>query len=73
MMKIIQVRKKDGDKFFPYRILNPLLNVPPVSGTRWNANFCRLDYDSGSMVKWAWSPVEKSFHEYKKYFSILFE
>ena len=59
--------------FFPYRLLNPLLNVPPVSGMRWNANFCRLDYDSGKMIKWAWSPVKVSFHEFENYFPILFE
>jgi hypothetical protein len=67
------IKSWTAELFFPYRILNPLLNVPPVSGSRWNANFCRLDYDSGTMVKWAWSPVEKSFHEYKKYYSLLFE
>jgi len=59
--------------FFPYTILYPLLNVPPVSGARWHANFCRLDYDSGRMVKWAWSPIKNSFHEFKNYLSLVFE
>ncbi len=67
------IKSWTAELFFPYRVLNPLLNVPPVSGTRWNANFCRLDYDSGNMVKWAWSPVEKSFHEFKKYYALQFE
>jgi hypothetical protein len=67
------IKSWTAELFFPYKILNPLLNVPPVPGGRWNANFCRLDYDSGNMVKWAWSPIEKSFHEFKKYYSLQFE
>jgi Carbohydrate family 9 binding domain-like len=59
--------------FFPYQLLNSLMNVPPVSGMRWNANFCRLDYDSGNMIKWSWSPVKVSFHEFEKYFPVQFE
>jgi len=67
------IKSWTAELFFPYRVLNPLLNVPAVSGMRWNANFCRLDYDSGNMIKWAWSPVEKSFHEFKKYYALQFE
>jgi hypothetical protein len=62
-----------AELFFPYQLLTPMMNVPPVSGMKWNANFCRLDYDSGNAIKWSWSPVKVSFHEYKKYFPILFE
>ncbi|MBL7762852.1 MAG: carbohydrate-binding family 9-like protein [Chitinophagaceae bacterium] len=62
-----------AELFFPYQLLSPLQNVPPVSGARWNANFCRLDYDTGKAVKWAWSPVITSFHEYETYFSLVFE
>ncbi|MDP4130462.1 MAG: carbohydrate-binding family 9-like protein [Bacteroidota bacterium] len=59
--------------FFPYGIFSPLQNVPPASGTVWRANFYRLDYDSGSMVKWSWAPIEHSFHEFRKFGSIVFE
>jgi hypothetical protein len=59
--------------FFPYGIFSPLQNVPPVSGMIWHANFYRLDYDSGSMVKWSWAPIEHSFHEFRKFGSIVFE
>jgi hypothetical protein len=62
-----------AELFFPYGLLDPLMNVPPKKGTRWNANFCRLDYDSGNMIKWSWSPVKASFHEFEKYRSIEFE
>src|ERR1700676_4980855 len=32
--------------FIPYKLLKPLTNVPPVKGTRWRANFYRIDYDN---------------------------
>lgn len=59
--------------FFPYELFSPLSNVPPKSGTIWNSNFYRLDYDSGKMIKWAWAPVKQSFHEFKKFCPIKFE
>lgn len=62
-----------AELFFPNQLLSGLLNTPPVSGTRWNANFCRLDYDTGKQIMWSWSPVEKSFHEFKKYYLLQFE
>lgn len=62
-----------AELFFPYSLLGPLQKVPPVKGTRWNANFCRLDYDSGQMIKWAWAPIEQSFHERQRYYALVFE
>lgn len=67
------IRSWSAELFFPYTLLNPLNNIPPVSGTVWHANFCRLDYDSGKMIKWSWSPIKRSFHEYKKFRSVRFE
>jgi hypothetical protein len=67
------VHSWSAELFFPYAVFNPLGNIPPKSGTIWNANFYRLDYDSGAMVKWAWSPVVHSFHEIDKFRPIRFE
>lgn len=67
------IRSWTAELFFPFDLLQPLHNVPPVSGTIWNANFYRLDYDSGSMVKWAWSPVSRTFHEYQNFRPLKFE
>lgn len=67
------IRSWKAEQFFPYTLFNPLRNVPPESGTLWNANFCRLDYDSGQMIKWAWSPVSTSFHEFEKFGQLKFE
>jgi len=68
-----QIQGWSAELFFPYPLLNLLNNVPPRSGMRWNANFCRLDYDSGKMSKWSWSPIKVSFHEFEKYFPVQFE
>lgn len=62
-----------AEVFFPYNLLSPLGNIPPKSGTVWNANFYRLDYDNGSAIKWAWGPINKSFHEFTKFWPVQFE
>ncbi|MCX6301457.1 MAG: carbohydrate-binding family 9-like protein [Bacteroidia bacterium] len=58
--------------FIPYKLLAPLNQVPPVSGTRWRANMYRIDHDSGS-VPFAWQKVSGTFHEYKKFGTFIFE
>ena len=58
--------------FVPYTLLRPLQNVPPKPGTRWRANFYRMDYDNGNRTQWDWAPVGLSFHEYQKFGDILF-
>jgi hypothetical protein len=60
--------------FFPYAIFGLLPKSPPQSGTKWNANFCRIDYDSGRMIQWSWSPkIQKDFHELENLGTIEFE
>ena len=58
--------------FIPYSLLNPLQNVPPKAGTRWRANFYRMDYDEGRRTQWDWAPVGQSFHEYEKFGELVF-
>lgn len=59
--------------FIPYRLLNPMSNVPPQKGTRWRANFYRIDYDSGE-ASWEWQPVSSdSFHDYQSFGVIEFD
>lgn len=59
--------------FIPYELLAPLRNVPPKVGTRWRANFYRVDYDGGKQTGWDWSRVGPSFHEYQKFGTLVFE
>ena len=58
--------------FIPYSLLAPLPKVPPVSGTRWRANMYRIDYDKGT-AHFAWQKTNKSFHEYNKFGTFIFE
>ena len=62
-----------AEVFLPYEVLQPLTNVPPKPGTRWRANFYRVDHDNNRTTAWHWSPVGPSFHEYKKYGTLVFE
>jgi len=58
--------------FIPYKLLVPLNQVPPVSGTKWRANMYRIDYDDGTK-HFSWQKVKKSFHEYNSYGTFIFE
>ena len=62
-----------AELFFPYDLLQPLQNVPPKPGTRWRANFYRVDYDGGEQMSWDWARVGPSFHEHKKFGTLVFE
>ncbi len=59
--------------FVPYELLRPLQNVPPRSGTRWRANFYRVDYDDGQSTSWDGARVGRSFHEFEKSGTLVFE
>lgn len=58
--------------FIPYKLLNPLPQVPPVSGTKWRANMYRVDYDNGPSP-FAWQKTTRSFHEYTSFGTFIFE
>jgi hypothetical protein len=58
--------------FIPYKLLTPLGQVPPKSGTRWRANMYRIDHDN-EQVGFSWQKTDKSFHEYNKFGTFVFE
>jgi hypothetical protein len=62
-----------AEVYVPYDLLKPLQNVPPQPGTRWRANFYRMDYDEGRNTGWDWSRVGTSFHEFTKFGTLVFE
>ncbi len=62
-----------AEVFVPYELLAPLGNVPPKPGTRWRANFYRVDYDDTHSTSWDWARVGKSFHEFRKFGTLVFE
>jgi len=58
--------------YIPYKLLNPLPQNPPSSGTRWRVNMYRVDYDNGSS-SFAWQRTSRSFHEYNSFGTFIFE
>ena len=62
-----------AEVFIPYELLAPMRNVEPKAGTRWRANFYRMDYDDGKTASWDWARVGSSFHEYQKFGTLVFE
>jgi hypothetical protein len=68
-----QVSGWRAEVFIPYELLRPLRNVPPEPGTKWRANFYRVDYDGGQSTSWDWARVGPSFHEFQKFGTLVFE
>ena len=62
-----------AEVFIPYELLTPLRNVPPKPGSRWRANFYRMDYDDGKKSSWDWARVGSDFHEFRKFGTLVFE
>lgn len=62
-----------AEVFVPYDLLRPLQNVPPKPGTRWRANFYRIDYDRAPSTSWDWARVGPSFHEFQKFGTLVFQ
>ena len=59
--------------FIPYALLKPMMNVPPQKGTRWRANFYRIDYDK-DQVTWQWQMVQsENFHDYERFGALVFD
>jgi hypothetical protein len=58
--------------FIPFKLLTPLRQVPPQSGTKWRANLYRIDYDQGATY-FSWQPVSTNFHDYKNFGTFIFE
>ena len=67
------VTRWTAEVFVPYALLSPMRNVSPVPGTRWRGNFYRMDYDDGKARSWDWSRVGPSFHEFRKFGTLIFD
>jgi len=62
-----------AELFIPYALLAPMHNMPPKPGSKWRANFYRMDYDVSPSRSWDWARVGGTFHEFKKFGTIRFE
>ena len=61
-----------AEMFIPFKMMHPLKNIYPQSGTIWRANLYRIDYDDDDTY-WSWSPFEGNFHDYKNFGVLRFE
>ena len=63
-----------AEMFIPFALLRGLGNVPPTAGTRWRANFCRIDHDGGVPRLFSWAAgIVDSFHVPEKFGVLAFE
>ena len=61
------------EALIPYALFEGVC-LPPVSGTVWRANLCRIDYDAPGPTRWAWaSKCGVEFHNYNHYEPLCFE
>lgn len=67
------IKSWTAEFFIPYKLLRPLNNVPPTSGTSWRANLYRVDYDKDNKSFWSWQLTTQTFHQYEKFGVFLFE
>ena len=58
--------------FIPFALMNPIVQSPPKPGTKWKGNFYRIDYDSETAY-YSWQKTNGSFHDYKKFGTLVFE
>lgn len=61
-----------AEMFIPFKLLHPLEDIYPESGTTWRGNFYRIDYDVGE-THWSWSPYDGNFHDYENFGVLRFE
>jgi hypothetical protein len=66
-----QVIAWTAEFFIPYPLLRPMSNVPPAKGSRWRANFYRIDYDNKE-AGWSWQATRRNFHDYERFGTLLF-
>jgi hypothetical protein len=60
--------------FLPFTLLQGLGNVPPTPGTRWRANLCRIDHDTGTPRLHSWSAgITNTFHAIERFGTLTFE
>ncbi|CAN5305359.1 hypothetical protein BH20BAC1_BH20BAC1_00910 [soil metagenome] len=58
--------------FIPFKLLTPLVAEKPSAGTKWRANFYRIDYDGNPQYS-SWKETRKNFHDFERFGFIEFE
>ena len=58
--------------FIPFELMNPIARATPTPGTKWRGNFYRIDYDIPTTY-YSWKQTSGSFHDFKKFGTLIFE
>jgi hypothetical protein len=58
--------------FIPFALFEPLNNALPKKGTKWRANFYRIDYDHHPVYS-SWQLTRKGYHDPEKFGVIQFD
>jgi hypothetical protein len=66
-----EVVRWTGEFFIPFELMKPMVQSTPDTGTRWRANFYRIDYDKVP-GEWAWMPIVNNFHDFRLFGTIEF-
>lgn len=67
------VKSWTAEFFIPYTLLSPLQNSIPRPGTRWKANYYRMDYDHPQYAFWWWQPTRENFHDMERFGILEFQ
>ncbi|QNF35378.1 carbohydrate-binding family 9-like protein [Adhaeribacter swui] len=65
-----------GEIFIPFSLLQPMVLGAPAPGSKWRANFYRIDHDKGYTTgSWQKTTPNKpaNFHEFNKFGTFVFE
>ena len=62
-----------GEFFIPYSLLSPMVQDKPTFGTKWKINFNRMDYLDGKVFHWSWQDLPGSFHDIKRFGTLIFK
>lgn len=58
--------------FIPFALLAPMVTTPPKKGTKWHANFYRIDYDLSPAYS-SWRLTKGNYHDYERFGVIEFD
>lgn len=81
IMHAVSISEKDpknkriswtAEFFIPFALLSPMGNTPPKKGTKWRANFYRIDYDRKPVYS-SWRLTRKSYHDPERFGTLEFD
>ncbi|MFM9909368.1 MAG: carbohydrate-binding family 9-like protein [Chitinophagaceae bacterium] len=81
IMHAVSISEKDpinnkiswtAEFFIPFTLLSPMGNTPSKKGTKWRANFYRIDYDRKPVYS-SWQLTRKNYHDPERFGTLEFD